>query len=438
MWQLIKEEMNIEQLYQLYINSTGVSTDTRKIEKGNLFFALKGPSFNANEFAANALALGASAVVVDEANAYLKDDKRYFLAEDALQSLQQLANYHRKKLNIPIIAITGTNGKTTTKELVHIVLGKKYTSKATIGNLNNHIGVPLTLLSMDEKTEIGIVEMGASKIGDIHELCEIAAPTHGLITNIGRAHLEGFGNFDGVLRTKTELYQYLIDHQGTAFINTANPILSNLAKRFENPVLYPEAGSFFECTLVEANPFVKFQTADGTRHSTKMLGAYNFGNIASALTVGKYFGISEEAAIAAIAEYIPSNMRSQLIEKRSNMILLDAYNANPSSMEEAISAFGKMTGKKHKMIILGDMFELGQSEVEEHQKIGTLVSQLDIEKICFTGKLMQHALANAPRGLYFPDPFSLRNWLQDSRLEDYLILIKGSRGMKLEGLVDFI
>lgn len=430
--------MNIEQLYQLYKDSTGISTDTRNIEKGNLFFALKGPSFNANEFAANALALGASVVIVDEPAYVVKGDKRYFLVENGLKALQQLAQYHRKFLHIPIVAITGTNGKTTTKELIQIVLSKKFKTKATVGNLNNHIGVPLTLLSMDKDTEIGVVEMGANKIGDIQELCEIAAPSHGLITNIGKAHLEGFGDVNGVLRAKTELFQYLKSNQGTVFINTGNPVLANMAKRFDQPVLYPQTGDFYECSLVDANPFVRFQTQDGTIHSTKMLGAYNFDNIATALVVGRYFGVDEALALKTIGEYIPTNMRSQLIEKRSNLILLDAYNANPSSMEEAIKAFGKMTGKKHKMIILGDMFELGHSEVEEHQKIGSLVSQLDIDKVCFAGKLMRHALSKAPRGLYFPDPFSLRNWLQDSRLEDYLILIKGSRGMKLEGLVDFV
>lgn len=430
--------MNIEKLYQLYTHATGVSTDTRKIDQGNLFFALKGPTFNGNEFASNALALGASAVVIDEPGFAIEGDKRYIVVEDVLKSLQQLAHHHRKKLNIPIVAITGTNGKTTTKELVSIVLGQKFKVKATVGNLNNHIGVPLTLLSMRGEIEIGVVEMGANKIGDIQELCEIAAPSHGLITNIGKAHLEGFGDLDGVLRAKTELYQYLRATGGTVFINTGNPVLANVAKRFEQPVLYPQAGGFYECTLVEANPFVHFKTKDGQVHPTKMLGAYNFDNIATALTVGAFFGVEESVAVQTIGAYIPSNMRSQLVEKRSNLILLDAYNANPSSMEEAIKAFGKMTGKKHKMIILGDMYELGQSEVEEHQKIGALLSQMDIDKICFTGKLMQHALSHTPRGLYFPDPFSLRNWLQDSRLEDYLILIKGSRGMKLEGLVDFI
>src|SRR5690606_39122896 len=386
MWQLIKEEMNIEQLYQLYINSTGVSTDTRKIEKGNLFFALKGPSFNANEFAANALALGASAVVVDEANACLKDDKRYFLAEDALQSLQQLANYHRKSLDIPIVAITGTNGKTTTKELVHVALETKYKTVATAENLNNHIGLPLTLLTMKGDTEIGIVEMGANKIGDIRELCESAEPTHGLITNIGKAHLEGFGNFEGVLRAKTELYQFLIERKGKVFINSADPVLMNMAKRFEDPVLYPQKGDFYHCSLVDANPFVKFLDRDGKAHQTKIMGSYNFENIAAALTVAVFFGVEEIKAIEAVAHYIPINMRSQLIEKRSNLILLDAYNANPSSMETAIREFGNMKGKKHKMIVLGDMFELGATETEEHQKIGELVNDLDIDKVCFTGK----------------------------------------------------
>jgi UDP-N-acetylmuramoyl-tripeptide--D-alanyl-D-alanine ligase len=430
--------MDIEQLYKLYKKSTGVSTDTRKIEKGNLFFSLKGPSFDANKFAINALALGASGVVVDDPACFNRSDNRYFLAEDGVEALQKLANYHRKKLTVPMLAITGTNGKTTTKELINIVLSRKFTTSATHGNLNNHIGVPLTLLAMGEDTEVGIVEMGANKIGDIRELCEIAEPTHGLITNVGKAHLEGFGNFDGVLRTKTELYQYLISRERKVFINSRDPILANLIKRVKDPVLYPGENDFYHCTLVEANPFVKFRTADGKIRTTKMLGAYNFDNIAASLAVGRFFGVEEELAVEAIAQYIPSNMRSQLIEKRSNLILLDAYNANPSSMEEAIKAFGRMTGKKYKMIILGDMFELGKSEIEEHRKLGELVNQLDIEKICLTGQLMQYALAKAPRALYFPDPFSLRNWLQDSRLEDYLILIKGSRGMKMEGLVEFI
>ncbi|UCS95760.1 UDP-N-acetylmuramoyl-tripeptide--D-alanyl-D-alanine ligase [Echinicola marina] len=428
----------ITALYRAYNKSTGVSTDTRKIEEGNLFFALKGPNFNANNLAGKALEAGASAVVIDERQYKVEGDERYFLVDDVLQTLQHLAHYHRKQLDIPFLAITGSNGKTTTKELVNAVLSKKYKTYATVGNLNNHIGVPLTLLAMDENTELGIVEMGANKIGDIAELCEIAAPTHGLITNIGRAHLEGFGGFEGVLRAKTELYQYLIGHQGQIFVNSQNPVLANMIKRMDHPVTYPAKGDHYHCELVEANPFVRFKTDDGNEHLTKMLGAYNFENIATALTVGTYFGVEEKTALEAVCGYTPGNMRSQLIEKRSNLIVLDAYNANPSSMEQAIRTFGKMSGKSHKMVILGDMYELGESAAEEHQKLGDWVSEYDIEKVCFTGELVQHALTKAPRALYFPDPFSLRNWLADSQLEDHLILIKGSRGMRLEGLVDFI
>lgn len=346
---------SIESLYTVYKQSTGVSTDTRKIEKGNLFFALKGPNFNANSFAAKALDMGASAVVIDEEEFAVAGDARYVLVDDVLVALQQLANHHRKQLDIPFLAITGSNGKTTTKELINAVLAKKYKTYATVGNLNNHIGVPLTLLAMDETTEIGIVEMGANKIGDIAALCEIAEPTHGLITNIGRAHLEGFGGFEGVLRAKTELYQFLISHKGKIFVNSQNQVLANMIKRMDDPITYPSKGDFYHCELVAANPFVTFKLAKGSIHETKMLGGYNFENIATALTVGVFFGVEENIAATAICAYTPGNMRSQLIEKRSNLIVLDAYNANPSSMEQAIRTFGKMTGKPHKMVILGDM-----------------------------------------------------------------------------------
>ncbi|WP_057939547.1 UDP-N-acetylmuramoyl-tripeptide--D-alanyl-D-alanine ligase [Algoriphagus resistens] len=431
--------MNISILYTLFKNSTGVSTDTRKIEKGNLFFALKGPNFDANAFAPKALEMGASAVVIDEANYFVEDDERYFWAEDSLKMLQDLANYHRKQLEIPIIGLTGSNGKTTTKELMKAVLSKKFKTAATVGNLNNHIGVPLTLLSVNEEDEIAIVEMGANKPGDIAELCHIAEPTHGVITNIGRAHLEGMGGPEGVLKTKTELFQFLKENKGKVFINSQDPILSNLSKRFEDPVLYPAKGDYCEVQFQEANPFVKFSVErKDTVFLSHLIGAYNFGNIATALTIGKFFGVGIGKAAEAIVEYQPSNMRSQLMEKRSNLIILDAYNANPSSMEVAIRTFGEMTGKKNKMLILGDMFELGEHAEAEHERLGEIISEYDIDKVCFTGQLIAAALAKCPKALYFPDPFSFRNWLQDSKLEDYLILIKGSRGMKLEGLVDFI
>lgn len=432
--------MKIEDLYQTFLQSTGVSTDTRKIGKGNIFFALKGPNFNANDFAAQALESGADWVVVDEARVIPSGDARYFLTSDVLSTLQELAHFHRKQLDIPIIGLTGSNGKTTSKELLHAVLKQKFRTSATVGNLNNHIGVPLTLLAIPKDTEIAIIEMGANKQGDIQELCEIAAPTHGFITNIGKAHLEGMGGPEGVLKTKTELFQHLREKKGVVFINSQDPILSNMAKRFENPVLYPAKGDFCEVEFLGADPFVKFRVeGDEQVHLSSLIGAYNFGNIATALTLGKYFGVPVDLAVRAIVAYRPSNMRSQLVEKRSNMIILDAYNANPSSMEVAIDTFGKMSGKKHKMVILGDMYELGDATEAEHAKLGELVGKYNFEKICFTGKHIQAALAKAPiRALYFPDPFSFRNWLQDSKFEDHLILIKGSRGMKLEGLVDFI
>ena len=431
--------MNLSILYDLYLKSTGISTDTRKIDKGNLFFALKGPNFNANEFAAKALEMGASLVVIDDPAFFIEDDQRYFICEDVLTTLQKLANHHRHQLQIPIIGLTGSNGKTTSKELLHAVLRQKFNTLATIGNLNNHIGVPLTLLRIKPEHEIAIIEMGANKQGDIKELCDIAEPTHGFITNIGKAHLEGMGGPEGVLKTKTELFQHLRETKGTVFINSQDPILSNMAKRFENPILYPAAGDFCTVNFLGADPFVKFSVVSVQgEHLTSMIGAYNFGNIANALTIGKFFGVEMEKAVEGIVNYKPENMRSQLVEKRSNLIILDAYNANPSSMEVAIRTFGQMTGKTHKMIILGDMFELGEHAEAEHRRLGEIVSEYPIDKVCFTGKLIVSALEKAPKALYFPDPFSFRNWLQDSQLEDYLILIKGSRGMKLEGLVDFI
>ncbi|WP_425637217.1 UDP-N-acetylmuramoyl-tripeptide--D-alanyl-D-alanine ligase [Algoriphagus yeomjeoni] len=431
--------MNLSILYTLFKKSTGVSTDTRKIEKGNLFFALKGPNFDANAFAPKALEMGASVVVIDDITHFVEDDERYFLAEDCLKMLQDLANHHRKQLDIPIIGLTGSNGKTTSKELMKAVLSKKFKTAATVGNLNNHIGVPLTLLSITEAHEIAIVEMGANKQGDIEELCLIAEPTHGVITNIGKAHLEGMGGPEGVLKTKTELFQFLRENHGKVFINSQDPILSNFSKRFEAPILYPAKGDFCEVNFIDANPFVKFSVGgDDSVYLSHLIGAYNFGNIATALTIGKFFGVKMQDAVEAIVAYQPSNMRSQLVEKRSNLIILDAYNANPSSMEVAIRTFGTMTGKKHRMLILGDMFELGDHAESEHAKLGEIISEYEIDKVCFTGQLIVSALAKYPKALYFPDPFSFRNWLQDSNLEDYLILIKGSRGMKLEGLVDFI
>ncbi|WP_035805255.1 UDP-N-acetylmuramoyl-tripeptide--D-alanyl-D-alanine ligase [Lunatimonas lonarensis] len=431
--------MDIQQLYEVFLASTGVCTDTRKITEGKVFFSLRGPNFNANAFARQAIDQGASAAVIDDPVFLVSNDPRCILVENALVALQKLARHHRDQFSIPVVGLTGSNGKTTTKELLNAVLSCKYRTLATKGNLNNHIGVPLTLLEMSADTELAIIEMGANKQGDIHELCEIANPTHGLITNIGKAHLEGMGGIEGVLKTKTELFQHLRSTGGQVFVNTRQDVFSNMIRRFQSPVLFPEADSFCGVTLISADPFVHFRVEgfDKVFHSN-LIGSYNFDNIASSIAVGKFFGISPQAAALAAASYLPSNMRSQLMEKRSNLILLDAYNANPSSMEAALTAFEKMQGKARKMVILGDMLELGDEAEVEHAKLGEKLSGMAIDKICLSGILVQHAIPMVPNALYFPDPFSLRNWLLDSKLEDYLILIKGSRGMKLETLLDCI
>lgn len=425
------------QLYSHFLSAKGVCTDTRKLQAGELFFALKGPNFDGNRYAAKALERGASLVVVDDPEVVAGE--RYFLVEDVLKALQDLSTFHRKKFTIPVIGLTGSNGKTTTKELMQSVLSRKFQVHATVGNLNNHIGVPLTLLGITGETEMAIIEMGANKQGDIAELCQIALPTHGLITNIGKAHLEGMGGPEGVLKTKTELFQFLLESEGKVFINTGQQVFSQMIRRFSDPVLFPGTDDFCSVTMLDADPYVTYSVGRDPQHFISgLIGRYNFDNIAAAICVGTFFGVPAEEAAKAAAGYVPSNMRSQIMEKRSNWIFLDAYNANPSSMEEALNAFGKLNKRRYKMVILGDMLELGSHTREEHEKLGELLQKMRLDKVCLTGELMQHALPKVTNALYFPDPFSLRNWLQDSSLEDYQILIKGSRGMKLETLMDFI
>ena len=427
----------IAQLYSFFLSSNGVSTDTRTIREGDLFFALNGPNFNGNQYAKKALEAGAALAIVDDPK--VAESEQFFLVDDVLTALQQLSTHHRKQFSIPVIGLTGSNGKTTTKELINTVLAKKYKVLATKGNLNNHIGVPLTLLQMTAAHEIAIIEMGANKQGDIDELCRIALPTHGFITNIGKAHLEGMGGIEGVLKTKTELFQFLLETNGQVFINSSQEIFSNMIKRFKNPVLFPGKSNFLHVVDHGADPNVAFSLPPTDHvYVTNLIGRYNYDNIAAALCMAKFFEVPMPEAAEAAAGYIPENMRSQVMERGSNLILLDAYNANPSSMEGALEAFDRLNRRKHKMVILGDMLELGEYTIAEHEKLGTLVNSMALDKICFTGQHTQHALSKAPKALYFPDAFSLRNWLKDSNLEDYQILIKGSRGMKLEGLLEFI
>lgn len=430
------EKMEIEAIYKKYKDSKGVSTDTRNLTKGCFFVALKGPNFDANAFAEDALKKGAKYALVSDEN-IIKDD-RYLLVDDTLKALQMLANHHRRQLDIPVLGITGSNGKTTTKELIHVVLSNKYKCWSTKGNLNNHIGVPLTILNAPEDTEFMVVEMGANKLRDIHELCEIAEPTHGLITNIGKAHLEGFGSFEGILRTKSELYQFLLDHQGTAFVNSRNELLQNIARKFEKPVYYPDRGNFYHCELITADPYVRLKAENKQKVTTKLMGMYNFENIAAALCIGKYFEVDAKQANQAVSEYAPANNRSQIIESENgNFIILDAYNANPSSMKVAIENFAALNRPK-KVLILGDMKELGEDSIEEHHELGRLVARYQFEKKLFVGISIIEALDNNPGAVQFENRLMLINYLKAKKYRDTTFLIKGSRSMGLEEIVKYL
>ena len=428
--------LDLDKLYRKYLTCTTVSTDTRKIEPGCLFFALKGPNFNGNGFAREALEKGARYVVVDEA-AYALNDDEYLLVDDSLRALQALANHHRHQLKMPVIGITGSNGKTTTKELIAAVLGQKYRTYATRGNLNNHIGVPLTVLSLKNDVEMAVIEMGANKIGDIKELVEICEPTHGVITNIGRAHLEGFGGLDGVKRGKGELYDFLLDREAVAFVNSQNETLRSMAERFGDPVTYPKEGDFYHCELLEASPLVVYRDENGEKITTHLAGAHNFENIAAALCIGKYFGVPAAKANEAVANYVSANNRSQVVTKGTNTIYLDAYNANPTSMQASLEHFMTVQAPK-KAVVLGDMYELGDDSAAEHRRIGEVVARGKFDYVLLCGKHMQQAVAANPKAYYFIDKFSLNNWLMDHSFEHTHILIKGSRGMSMETIVNLL
>ncbi|MDH5368015.1 MAG: UDP-N-acetylmuramoyl-tripeptide--D-alanyl-D-alanine ligase [Cyclobacteriaceae bacterium] len=425
----------IKQLYDRYKECNGISTDSRNINKDVLFFALKGPNFNANKFASKALESGAKYVVVDEEE--FKADDRYILVDDCLIALQKLANFHRRQFTIPFIGITGSNGKTTTKELMREVLSQKYNVHATMGNLNNHIGVPLTLLAMDDSVEIAIIEMGANKLGDITELCEIAEPTHGVITNIGKAHVGNFGGFENIIRAKSELYLHLIKNNGQVWINSNQKILMNMSKRFKTPLFYPNKGDYFEANFIESTPYVLFESENKQTVQSQLVGAYNFENIATALCIGKYFEIDDVKANNAIQNYVPSNNRSQVIKHETNTIIMDAYNANPSSMEVAIDNLGKMKAEK-KVAVLGDMYELGEESEAEHRKLGEIVAAQNFDDVFFCGKLIKKSLETCSTAIYFEDKDDLNKELKKKNYKNTLILLKASRGIGLETVLDSI
>lgn len=431
--------MDISTLYQLFLQHPQVTTDSRKCMPGSIFFALKGANFNGNAYARKALEQGCAYAVVDEE--IYADDPRVLLVEDVLVTLQKLANYHRRALNIPIIGITGTNGKTTTKELLAAVLSEKYMVWATQGNLNNQIGVPLTLLQLTEAHQMAIIEMGASHPGDIKELVEIAEPDFGLITNIGKAHLLGFGSFEGVIRTKGELYDFLRQHpSGLIFLNDENIHLKQIAEGL-NQVVY---GRPSEATRVAVNgeivdcaPFLRFRWREGLSEwhevQTQLIGSYNLDNMLAAITIGLHFGVSTELIDSALAGYVPRNNRSQLTETSKNKLIVDAYNANPTSMMAALVNFRDMAVSP-KMVILGDMKELGESSLDEHKRIVHFLAEMKLEEIWLVGNEFRTVALDGM--CCFENVEEVREVLAHEVPTGYYILIKGSNSMKLFQTVD--
>ncbi|MDT0645508.1 UDP-N-acetylmuramoyl-tripeptide--D-alanyl-D-alanine ligase [Zunongwangia sp. F260] len=428
--------MNVAQIHQRFLISSGACIDTRSLTEGCIFFALSGPNFNGNAFALEALEKGAKVAVVDQ-EIYATDSTNFIVVKDVLKTLQELAAFHRKYLDLPIIAITGSNGKTTTKELVNTVLSKKFRTVATRGNLNNHIGVPLTLLSMDERTEIGIVEMGANHLKEIEILSKIANPDYGYITNFGKAHLEGFGNLEGVIAAKSELYTNIKRNKRLLFLN-----IDDVTQR--NHLDYNHTFTFG--TTEDAK--VQFSYSDNqsyasvnynnTLFQSKITGKHNAQNIAAAITIGLYFKVPFDKVKEAISEYRPSNNRSEVKEKGSNTIFMDAYNANPTSMQAALSNFEDIKTTEPKIVILGDMLEIGDSSDEEHQEIVNILEKGNFTECYLLGENFNRAEANKSTIIKFKSSQNLKKHLEETQFRNCHILIKGSRGMALEKMFDAI
>lgn len=418
--------MKIEDLYKIYLKNFLVDTDTRKIRKGTIYFALKGENFNGNTFAEEALKKGAILSVVDEKK--YANSNHIILVDNALSTLQELAAYHRLQLNIPIIGLTGSNGKTTTKELINAILSTSYKTTATLGNLNNHIGVPLTLLSMTIETEIGIVEMGANHHKEIDFLCSIAKPDYGYITNFGKAHLEGFGSIEGVIEAKSEMYRYLQNYSKTAFVNPNDKIQLERTKQIERILFDIDSIKY-----IEVNPFVKI-SYNNLDIQTNLIGLYNFSNISAAITIGNFFKVPIDKIKKALKNYFPTNNRSQIIKTENNTIILDAYNANPTSMLAAIDNFNTINSEE-KTIVLGDMFELGITSNKEHQLIADYVSNLKITHRILIGELFYATNTPCTKFKTLEEAF---NHLKTIKPINNHLLIKGSRGMALEKLLKTI
>lgn len=432
--------ISIEEVYELFLKYPLVVTDTRKCIKDALFFSLKGDSFNGNAFAQQAIDSGCAYAFVDEER-YVTSQKT-ILVEDVLSTLQALAKLHRKSLKTPIVGITGTNGKTTTKELIASVLSKKYNTLCTQGNLNNHIGVPLTLLQLTHHHEIAVIEMGANHVGEIETLVNIVCPDFGIITNVGKAHLEGFGSFENIIKTKGELYDYIRSTGGKIFINEDNHFLSEISKgieKIEYSLKNKEAQSFGE--IISTSPMLEMRWVKNNNSyqlNTNLIGKYNAENVLAAVTIGAYFNVENKEIQDAIANYFPQNNRSQLTETKKNKLIIDAYNANPTSMEAAISNFKEMSveGKK-KAVVLGDMKELGEDSILEHQKIASFISDCQFEKVYLIGECFS-SIKSPSSFFVFQNESDFYKKLQEENLQGYYILIKGSRGMKMEKYIDFL
>ena len=417
------KELELEYLYNYFKNSSGISTDSRNIEKNSMFFALKGENFDGNKFALDAIEKGASFVVADDPS--LKDiSEKIIYVKDSLKTLQDLARYHRSSLKIPVVGLTGSNGKTTTKNLIERVLSIKFRVRATQGNLNNHIGVPISVLSIKEDDEIAVIEMGASGVGEIELLSSICRPTIGVITNISNAHVGGFGNLEGVIRGKSELFDFILKNKGHVIINDYDDIVRNFAKRFDKPIHIKGDDSIIDIKLIQSDPNIKFQVGEGKIFTSYLFGEYNFQNILFAFSVAKYFGIEELDSAKVISQYSPQNNRSEKIEFKSNCIVLDAYNANPVSMKNAISSVINFPNE-NKVFILGDMNELGSDSEREHIKIGDILQNYNTHLCFFVGMKMKAAHKKKTGSVWVSDLEGLRNELKKITINNSDILIKG-------------
>lgn len=428
--------MTISGLYELFIHHPVITTDSRNCPNDSIFFALKGEKFDGNRFAKQALETGCSYAIIDNADYYA--DERTVVVDNVLETLQQLAHHHRKVINCPIIAITGTNGKTTTKELLAAVLSTKYNLLYTEGNFNNQIGVPLTLLRLNHEHEMAVIEMGASHPGDIKELVDIVHPNYGLITNVGQAHLEGFGSFANIVKTKCELYDYIRHIDGTIFIDEDNPILTEQARDIRQITYGSTADTFAWGKVVTCNPNLTFEwRQQGKLHTveTHLIGSYNIKNVLAAVAVGCYFKIPAERISCAIAAYEPTNNRSQLKQTADNTLIIDAYNANPTSMKEALANFASLPDVP-KAVILGDMFELGTESGRLHEEIVRLLQQSQFDRVCLCGNHFRKAAGNA--FTTYPTTETLLEALREEPLKGYIILIKGSHSMRLEKVADLL